>query len=75
MKIEKEPDYINDFIDFAAELQSRLRAGSDEYGDKSFTSDPMQLLTEIQEELLDVANLSFILHCRLKAIKKALKEV
>ena len=64
--------YSFDFNDFVVELKTRLQAGADEYGDLSFSSDPKELVKEIQEELLDVANWSFILYCRLNAIKRTL---
>ncbi len=74
MKLE-EVDYQNDFIDFASELQARLRKGADEYENKSFSKDPLTLVQEIQEELLDVANWSFILYKRMRIIEKALRDV
>lgn len=70
-----EDDYHNDFIDFAAELQSRLRKGADEYENKSFSAHPITLLREIEEELLDVANWSFILFKRIRKIKKEIEKV
>lgn len=74
MKIE-EVEYQNDFIDFVADLQDRLGKGASEYDNKSFSKDPLTLVQEIQEELLDVANWSFILFKRLRIIEKALRDV
>jgi len=74
MRIE-ELEYADEFIDFAASLRDRLSKGADEYGNKSFSKHPVVLLDEIEEELLDVANWSFILFKRIRSIKKALKEV
>jgi len=70
-----ELEYHDDFIDFVADLQDRLNKGATEYENKSFSKDPLTLVQEIQEELLDVANWSFILYKRMRIIEKALRDV
>jgi len=66
------PEYQIDFDTFVAKLESRLQGGADEYGNKSFSSHPIVLLEEVEEELLDVCNWAFILYYRLKDIKATL---
>lgn len=62
---------IFDFIEAAAH---RLEKGQISYGDRSFSREPLELLTEIEEEVLDVCTWSWILYCRLDTIRAALTE-
>ena len=68
MKIELPKD----FHEYVVNCRARLLKGAEEYGMVSFSEDPMKLLSEIQEELMDVCNWSFILWTRLKAIEQAM---
>ena len=54
-----------DWYKFTDEMRIRMEEGEDEYGDASFQTDPAETVREIQEELLDVANWSFILWCKM----------
>ncbi len=58
------------FLSYANRVLLRLREGAQEYGNKSFSMDPLDLLTEIQEELEDICGWSYILHSRLGEIRK-----
>lgn len=49
------------FSEFVMLAKARLERGEEEYGDSSFDLPPEILIDEIQEELLDVTNWSFIL--------------
>ena len=60
-------------IVYQAELTARLEAGSKAYGGASFTQTSPQLVSEIQQELLDVSGWAFILWCRLQTLKETLR--
>lgn len=49
--------------------------GAVEYGEKSWSKDPIALIGEVQEELADVAGWAGILWCRLQRMKVALSEI
>lgn len=57
--------------DFQAKMASRMRVGQREYGDRSFELPPLRLIDEIQQELIDVANWSFVLWQRLEQMRIA----
>jgi len=59
------------FVDFMLAIEKRLDAGAREYGDKSFSRDPAALLSEIEEELMDVAGWSYVLHRRVVTLRDA----
>jgi hypothetical protein len=54
---------------FASCVAKRLEAGRREYGDRSFSRDPLALVAELQEEALDLAGWGFILWCRLQRMR------
>ncbi len=60
------------FLKFADKVLHRLRAGQQEYGSKSFSMEPDVLLTEIEEELLDVCGWAYILHVRMNKLREAM---
>jgi hypothetical protein len=47
-----------------AEVRARCEKGQQEYGDRSFTRPPSELLAEVAEELADVVGWAFILWAR-----------
>jgi hypothetical protein len=53
---------------------ARLEQGCEEYGDRSFNAEPDVLLGEIQQELEDVANWSFIMWVRIQALRDAVAD-
>lgn len=59
---------------FAEALLARMENGKREYGDRSFERDPISLLEEAQEELLDALAWPFIGWVRLEEIKVRLRE-
>lgn len=65
---------MEEFEDFVRLVQTRLSAGAKEYGDRSFSRKPLDLMNEIQEELLDICGWSFVLFTRLKKVQNALQE-
>lgn len=60
---------------YIAELEKRMKKGAAEYGDKSWSRDPIALLSEIQEELADVAGWAGILWGRMQRMKDALNVI
>ena len=58
---------------FFRAVEKRLRDGDREYAGASFTRDPADLCSEVQEELADVCGWSFILWCRLNQIRALLE--
>ena len=57
---------------FADEVASRLDAGAREYGQRSFSREPADLIDEVQQELRDVAGWSWVLANRLEAVRQAM---
>src|SRR5262249_4799044 len=62
------------FSTFTAAIEDRLRQGAVIYGDLSFARDPADLAGEVEQELLDVCAWSFIVWCRVRALRDALTE-
>jgi hypothetical protein len=60
------------FQEYINECWVRLQDGAKEYANHSFNLDPKLLIGEIEEELMDVCNWSFILFMRLQAMKDAM---
>lgn len=68
MKIELPKD----FHEYVVRCRERLIDGAEEYGQVSFNKDPVTLVREISEELMDVTNWAFILWTRLQVIEEAI---
>lgn len=68
-KLKKE------FYEFSKQIESRLRMGSLQYGDRSFNYDPEKLVQEIREELWDICGWSFILCQRLEKVSTQLSRL
>lgn len=58
---------------FAGRVKQRLKRGARQYGNRSFSKDPEELLRELQQEALDLAGWGFILFVRLKRAEQALR--
>ena len=58
---------------FASCVAARLEAGRREYGDRSFSREPRELIREVEEELFDVAGWAFILWSRIRDVRVALE--
>ena len=61
-------DWESDFKRFRKLLKNRMYIGEIEYGDSSFDRHPVEIVKEIQEELLDVCNWSFIMWRRMEKL-------
>lgn len=59
-------EWESDFKEFRKQLKQRMLIGEEEYGGTSFDRHPTEIIREIQEELLDVCNWSFILWRRME---------
>jgi hypothetical protein len=57
-----------ELTEFWLRLRERLEAGARSYGDVSFTREPTELASEIEQELLDVCGWAFILWCRARKL-------
>ena len=57
------------FRAFSAAVAARLEEGEKLYADRSFRREPEALVGEVEEELLDVCAWSFILWCRMQAVR------
>lgn len=64
----------NHLPEFYAQLHHRLRRGMEEYGDTSFLRPCEELIDELSQEALDLSGWSFILWCRLRKLRDALRE-
>jgi hypothetical protein len=62
-------EWQDDFVGWIDHCYDRLGEGQREYGDASFNAPTDDLFLEIQEELLDVANWSFILYRKIELLK------
>lgn len=67
-RLDKIEDKTN-YKEYFDELEKRLRAGAEEYGDTSFEKQNSRLIEEIQQEVLDIAGWSYILWKKLENIK------
>jgi hypothetical protein len=63
---------LSSFPLFHRKVLARLRAGAREYGNASFSFDPLTLLSEVKEELLDVCGWSYILFSRMERMEREL---
>lgn len=61
------------WTEFLGKVESRLRRGAEEYGGTSLRASPPALVSEVEEELLDVVGWSFMLWLRVRAMAKNLK--
>jgi len=65
------PDPLSQWPDFAEEVRSRLEAGRQTYGDRSFSRPVPELLAELEQEALDLAGWGFVLWSRLRSLREA----
>jgi len=68
MKYKK---YFKKFVD---DLDAKMQKGYEEYGDKSFSKEPQQLIQELIEEVEDICGWGLILKVRLEQMKEVLNE-
>jgi len=64
----------SEFPGWTDKIRARCENGKLDYGDKSFSKEPLQLIEELKQECLDIPGWSFILYCRLCAIERTLTE-
>jgi len=67
------PEWVEHFPPFIKILTERLKQGHIDYGNKSFSRDPLALIEEVQEELLDIVGWSFITYVRIAKIKSEIR--
>lgn len=64
----------DDFEAYRTALEARMDKGKGEYENKSWNAEPIKLLDEVMEELVDAAGWAGILWCRLYRMRRALAE-
>ncbi len=60
---------------YAEAVQAKLAQGAADYGDASLDADSEALLSEIEEELLDVTGWGFLLWVRLRNLRTKLAAI
>jgi len=55
---------------FLSMVRARLEQGRREYGDRSFSRAPTELIGEIEEELLDVVGWSAVLFAKVQRLRR-----
>jgi hypothetical protein len=65
-------DPLEGWPTFSELVRRRLEAGRSAYADRSFWSDPSELLGELQQEALDLAGWGFVLFARLERMQREL---
>ena len=65
-----EPKWKKHWLQFNETMTRRLSEGHREYGDGSFERSPRDLLSEIEEELLDVVGWGYIMWCRIQELSQ-----
>jgi hypothetical protein len=63
-------DPLDDLPAFEAAVRARLAQGRAQYGDRSFERSAEELVGELEQEALDLAGWSFVLWCRLRAMRR-----
>ena len=67
------PRWKDEWPVFVTRLEKRLRQGHREYGDDSFERPAFTLLSEVEEEILDVANWGFIAWTKLHGLRERMR--
>lgn len=67
------PKYKDHWPLFVKKCEKRLRDGHREYGDGSFDRPLFSLLDEVEEEILDTADWSFIAWTRLDSLRERVR--
>lgn len=70
-----EPEWRRHWPAFTQALQERLADGHREYGDESFSRTPLDLLSEIEQEVYDICGWAFILLTRLERLRTRMLEL
>ena len=70
-----KPIWKDHFPKFIAALETRMKAGHRTYGDRSFNRPLFNLLTEIEEELLDQGNWAFIGWVQLHSLRERIQKL
>ena len=60
---------------FIARLRERLDAGAKQYGNSSFSRPPGELLSEIQDELVDTAGWGLLLWARIARLRERVERL
>ena len=66
-------DHLHRFPEFAEQVRAKLARGQVIFEDRNFSKNPVDLMHEVQEELVDVMGWSFLVWSRLQAMREALE--
>ena len=69
----KDQNPLATFHTYTTRTLRRLREGQDLYKDRAFSADPISLLNEIQEEILDICGWGYVLYKRLDKVQRMLE--
>ena len=61
------PDHYGPFL---RDLGEKLKRGQDTYGSSSFQKSDNELLTELQEEAVDLAGWGYVLYAKIEGLKR-----
>lgn len=65
----------SDYQQFLSDLAAKLDRGAKEYGEVSFSRDPLELIEELKAECLDLAGWGYILWHRLEKMKETIMKL
>ncbi len=69
------PRWKEEWPDFSAKFEARLRSGHRQYGDRSFERPLFSLLAETEEEIYDQILWSFIALTRITDLRKRIQKL
>lgn len=70
MRPRRMPDYdVKEFLRFKASMEGRLSSGSDEFKGRTLRFAPSEIVGEMQEEAIDIANYAYMLYSRLERLR------
>ena len=72
-RADPEGEWVRCWPEFETAMKEKLRKGFADYGDASFDLPPLELLSEILEELEDTAGWSMLLWQRVARMRDALE--
>ena len=64
-----------EFNDFMARIQQRIETAEQTYGDRSLHDTTIHLLSELEEEVLDIAGWGFFLWKRMQVMRDKFKRI
>jgi len=69
-----DAEYLKRWRRLSLRVEQRLEAGESEYGGRSYGRPPGDLVSEIEEELLDIIGWAAILHERIQGLRQMVRQ-